>query len=348
MPDTLKAQFTAFLTTGRVLYSDMGRVLCSIVADDCGWHDTISGSATPEAARARFGDGGVPGAAQRLPPQRRATTCWSSWASTASASATSSSNVNFFVRVAVGDDGRARLDRRQQPARARSVELRFEMDTLVVLSNTPHPLDPATRYQPPRVELTVSDGTPAAADDRCRAVAPRERARLRADRGLRHARWGRGDDLPDDRRARSIRVTRIVDVTLPAGPGLDARARARRDLPHRRPRGQPGGRHAVLQRARRRRALQRHRHDPRAGQHLPDHRHAPDVQRGPPAADDRRRHLRPPRHAGRRLLGREQPGALRAGQEVHAQLPRQLPAGAGALRARHDASAICRATSTSS
>src|SRR6185436_3982248 len=42
MPDTLKAQFTAFLTEGRVLFSDMGRVLCSIVGDTCGWHDTIS------------------------------------------------------------------------------------------------------------------------------------------------------------------------------------------------------------------------------------------------------------------------------------------------------------------
>ena len=33
MPDTLKAQYTAFLTAGRVLYSDMGRVLVSIIAD---------------------------------------------------------------------------------------------------------------------------------------------------------------------------------------------------------------------------------------------------------------------------------------------------------------------------
>jgi urea carboxylase-associated protein 1 len=57
MPDTLKAQFTAFLTTGRVLYSDMGRILCSIVADDCGWHDTISGIGGAEASRARFGEG---------------------------------------------------------------------------------------------------------------------------------------------------------------------------------------------------------------------------------------------------------------------------------------------------
>src|SRR5688572_10173236 len=43
MPDTLKAQHTAFLTQGRVLYSDMGRILCSMITDTCGWHDTIAG-----------------------------------------------------------------------------------------------------------------------------------------------------------------------------------------------------------------------------------------------------------------------------------------------------------------
>src|SRR5271167_1460833 len=57
MADTLKAQFTAFLTAGRVLYSDMGRVLCSIVADGCGWHDTISGLGDAAASEARFGSG---------------------------------------------------------------------------------------------------------------------------------------------------------------------------------------------------------------------------------------------------------------------------------------------------
>ena len=46
---------------------------------------------------------------------------------------------------------------------------------LVVLSNTPHPLDPATRYAPPPVELAIRDGRRAGADDPCRAVAPRER-----------------------------------------------------------------------------------------------------------------------------------------------------------------------------
>ena len=89
MPDTLKAQFTAFLTTGRVLYSDMGRVLCSIVADDCGWHDTISGIGGADAARARFGDGGRTRRCATSSIATAATTCWSSWASTVSASATS-------------------------------------------------------------------------------------------------------------------------------------------------------------------------------------------------------------------------------------------------------------------
>src|SRR5450432_1193181 len=57
MPDTLKAQFTAFLTQGRVLYSDMGRVLCSIIGDSCGWHDTLSGCGDATALRRQYGEG---------------------------------------------------------------------------------------------------------------------------------------------------------------------------------------------------------------------------------------------------------------------------------------------------
>ena len=91
MPDTLKAQYTAFLTAGRVLYSDMGRVLCSIVADTCGWHDTISGhgrrGATARRATARAAYQAAP---QRASTATRATTSSSSSASTGSASATSS------------------------------------------------------------------------------------------------------------------------------------------------------------------------------------------------------------------------------------------------------------------
>src|SRR3954447_14337995 len=57
MPDTLKAQHIARLTTGDALYSDMGRVLCSVVADSCGWHDTISGHADARWTLAKYGQG---------------------------------------------------------------------------------------------------------------------------------------------------------------------------------------------------------------------------------------------------------------------------------------------------
>jgi urea carboxylase-associated protein 2 len=170
MPDTLKAQFTAFLTTGRVLYSDMGRVLCSIVADDCGWHDTISGTGGGEEARARFGDGSYQSLRNDFHRNGR-DNLLVELGKHGLGKRDVVSNVNFFARIAVGNDGAlAWIPANSRPGA--SVELRFEMDTLVVLSNTPHPLDPATRYQPPRVELTITDGPPPAADDRCRLSRP--------------------------------------------------------------------------------------------------------------------------------------------------------------------------------
>ena len=56
MADTLKAQHTSKLTKGHMLYSDMGRVLLSIVEDTLGWHDPIGGISTPEDVRRQYGD----------------------------------------------------------------------------------------------------------------------------------------------------------------------------------------------------------------------------------------------------------------------------------------------------
>ena len=55
MADTLKAQHTAYLTTGCVCYSDMGRILCSITADSCGWHDPLCGLTDAAQIDARYG-----------------------------------------------------------------------------------------------------------------------------------------------------------------------------------------------------------------------------------------------------------------------------------------------------
>jgi uncharacterized protein YcgI (DUF1989 family) len=75
--------------------------------------------------------------------------------------------VNFFVRVSVGDDGRLSWTAGNSRPGA-YLDLRCEMDTLAVLTNTPHPLDPATSYAPPAVELAIWRGDAPGPEDPCR------------------------------------------------------------------------------------------------------------------------------------------------------------------------------------
>ncbi|HVU47665.1 MAG TPA: DUF1989 domain-containing protein, partial [Terracidiphilus sp.] len=55
LPDTLKAQHTARLTKGHVLYSDMGRILCSITEDTVGWHDPLAGISNAASIEKKYG-----------------------------------------------------------------------------------------------------------------------------------------------------------------------------------------------------------------------------------------------------------------------------------------------------
>ncbi len=170
MPDTLKAQFTAFLTAGRVLYSDMGRILCSIVSDDCGWHDTMTGLGDAADSQARFGRGDYQTLRNGFHRNAR-DNLLVELGKHGLGKRDVVANVNFFARVIVGDDGGiAYVPGNSRPGAA--VTLRFEMDTLVVLSATPHPLDPAREYRPGAVTLIVSDGAPAPPDDPCRLSRP--------------------------------------------------------------------------------------------------------------------------------------------------------------------------------
>ena len=80
------------------------------------------------------------------------------------------------------------------------------------------------------------------------------------------------------------------------------------------------------------RALQRRRHDEVRRDHLPDDGPRSLLRAGAAALHDRRRYLRAPRHDRRLLQRRVEPPPLRS--RGHAELPGQLPAGAGAVRAR--------------
>jgi uncharacterized protein YcgI (DUF1989 family) len=80
-------------------------------------------------------------------------------------------NVNFFSKVVVQEDGSLQyVPGNSQPGHY--VELRAEMNVLVVLDTCQHPLDPDPGYRPKPVLLSIRRVAPAAADDICRTSRP--------------------------------------------------------------------------------------------------------------------------------------------------------------------------------
>jgi urea carboxylase-associated protein 2 len=166
LPDTLKAQHTARLTRGHVLMSDMGHVLLSLTADTCGWHDPLGGHGDAALALRKYG----PGTYQE---KRNA------WHRNAHDNFLVElckyglgkrdlvANVNFFSRLDVDAEGRMTFHPGNSKAGA-FVDLRAEMNVLVVLNTCQHPLDPNPQYAPKPVKLTVLQTPPPDADDFCR------------------------------------------------------------------------------------------------------------------------------------------------------------------------------------
>jgi len=166
MPDTLKAQHTAFLTRGHALYSDMGRVLCSIPEDSCGWHDTVCGVLDAERMKSKYGEARYQQARNAMHRNGRDSLLvelgkWGLGKRDLVA------NLNFFSKVAADEAGALHFDSaHRQPGQY--VDLRFEMNVLVVFSAAPHSFDPSPNYEPTPVQLTAWRSGTAGADDVCR------------------------------------------------------------------------------------------------------------------------------------------------------------------------------------
>ena len=170
MPDTLKAQHIARLTSGFVLYSDMGRVLCSITDDTVGWHDPLSGCGNAAQARGKYGDLRY----QDMQNQYVKNAYDAFVIELAKYGMTARdfpAPVNFFSKVVVDDRGAMTFVRGHSPAGA-AVELRAEMNVLVILNTCQHPLDPNPSYDPKPVALSVRRVPPPGADDPCRTSRP--------------------------------------------------------------------------------------------------------------------------------------------------------------------------------
>jgi len=170
VPDTLKAQHIARLNKHCALYSDMGRVLYSVVEDTVGWHDTISGHSNAAMAMRKFG----PGAYQELRNAYHRNAHDSllieleKWGLGAR---DMGSNASFFSRVNVGSDGGMTFAEGNSKA-GDFVDLRAEMNVLTILNSCPHPLDPEPKYKPRRVQLSIRKASLPGADDACRNWRP--------------------------------------------------------------------------------------------------------------------------------------------------------------------------------
>ena len=164
--DTVKVQWSATIRKGRVLVSDMGRVVLSVTQDTSFAHDALMGGSTAASTHARYGDGPYRNtrdnfilAAGKLGLDRRDIAPY----------------VTFFAPVTVGPDGRFAWDAaKRQPGDF--VDLRAEMDLDVAISNCPHPLDPAPSWAPGPVEAIRYRAPPRAPTDLC-ATATSEAAR---------------------------------------------------------------------------------------------------------------------------------------------------------------------------
>lgn len=169
-PDTLKCQHTFKLTKGNCLYSDMGRIFCSIVDDTVGWHETVCGNTTQDIITKKWG-------ARSYQDYRN------DWyrngydsflvelAKHGLGKKDMAANVNFFSKVSVDDHGG--LHYADGNSRAEDyVELRFEMDTLVLLHTCPHPLNPAPDYPRKSVAYQIRRAEPVADDDYCMNLRP--------------------------------------------------------------------------------------------------------------------------------------------------------------------------------
>lgn len=164
--DSMKLQWNAHPGAGSLLLSDMGRVLATVLDCETAPIDLLCGASAPAAVQARHGvsgsDSATPCGRDRLllglaknglqrrdlPPA-----------------------ANLFTAVRVAADGSMEWHPSTGDAGSH-VTLRAELDLLVTVSVTPHPLDDRSDYLAGPVRATAWSGAPAPDDDPARQASP--------------------------------------------------------------------------------------------------------------------------------------------------------------------------------
>jgi uncharacterized protein len=164
--DTIKVQWNAYLGPGKLLLSDMGRVLMSIIDDGAGTHDTFCGASTERSNAQAYGDG----------------TNWGAHPNARDRFALAAAKfglgrkdihpcINWFKGVRIAADGTTEFAAGPFTP-GRSLTLRAELNVLVVLANCPHRLDPRPEYTVTPIRASAWRGEPTPENDPIRNATP--------------------------------------------------------------------------------------------------------------------------------------------------------------------------------
>jgi urea carboxylase-associated protein 1 len=146
--DTVSAQHNLFLRAGSVLRSNEGRAMMTIVATSVDYHDTIGGACSCESNTLRYGH-----------HTKAQHACVENFLEANLTEGRGKrdivSNINFFMNVPVEADGALGIvDGISAPGL--TVDLRAEMDVIVVVSNCPQINNPCNAFNPTPVRMIVT------------------------------------------------------------------------------------------------------------------------------------------------------------------------------------------------
>ena len=153
--DTINRHNKLYLTSGSKLYSNFGNTMLTIVADTCGRHDTLGGACAAESNTVRY-------ALEKFPMH----SCRDNFLHALAhdplckqlgmSKRDLPSNINFFMNVPVTEAGRLEFaDGVSAPGKY--VEMRAEMDVVVLISNCPQLNNPCNAYNPTPIRLLIWD-----------------------------------------------------------------------------------------------------------------------------------------------------------------------------------------------
>lgn len=151
--DTIREQGNVYLSTGTTLMSDLCRPMLTITADTVGRHDTLGGACATESNTVRY-----------ALDKKSMHACRDSYLLAVAeneqyglSKRDIGHNINFFMNVPVTPDGGLTFaDGVSGPGRY--VEMRAEMNVIVLISNCPQLNNPCNAYNPTPIEVLIWAG----------------------------------------------------------------------------------------------------------------------------------------------------------------------------------------------